>query len=351
MHNRIDKLREKLHDNEAVLISGYPNIFYYSGFTSEDAYLLISHDICCIVTDSRYTIQAKEQAKGFEVLDIKNGFSKVFSNTNAKYIGFEENVMSVREYKLLRSKLKSGQDLVEMQNLINEQRKIKDLYEIGKIAEAEKIGDSAFEYVLKRIKYGMTEREIALLIEFFMKEQGASALSFDTIAASGKRSAMPHGVATDKVIENGDFLTLDFGCVFEGYCSDMTRTVVVGKADDRQKEIYEIVLRAQTAAIDKISEGVVCSDVDAAARDIIKGAGYGDNFGHGLGHSVGIEIHEAPSFAPKCNEILKNGHVITVEPGIYIDDFGGVRIEDLIAVQNGCAKNLTNSPKELIELK
>lgn len=351
MQNRVEKLCEKLHDNEAALVSGYPNIFYYSGFTSEDAYLLISHDTRIIVTDSRYTIQAKEQAKGFEVMDIKNGFHKVFAKTQAKYIGFEESVMSVREYKRLRSKLRSGQDLVEMQSLMNEQRKIKDNEELRKISEAEKIGDLAFEYVLKRIKTGMTEREIALLIEFFMKEQGASALSFDTIVASGKRSAMPHGVATDKVIESGDFVTLDFGCVVEGYCSDMTRTVVVGKADEKQKEIYNTVLDAQTAAINKIAEGVICSEVDAAARDIIKDAGYGDNFGHGLGHSVGIEIHEAPSFAPKCSEPLKNGNVITVEPGIYIDGFGGVRIEDLIAVQNGKAVNLTRSPKELIELK
>ncbi len=351
MHNRIDKLREKLHDNEAVLISGYPNIFYYSGFTSEDAYLLISHDICCIITDSRYIIQAKEQAKGFVVMDIKNGFNKVFSQTNAKYIGYEENIMSVHEYKRLRAKLRTNQDLVEMQNIINEQRKIKDADEIKKIAEAEKIGDAAFEYVLKEIRAGKTEREIALMIEFFMKKQGASALSFDTIAASGKRSAMPHGVATDKVIDKGDFLTLDFGCVFEGYCSDMTRTVVVGKADEHQKEIYNIVLHAQTAAIDAIQEGVKCSAIDAIARDIIKNAGYGDNFGHGLGHSVGIEIHESPSFAPKCGETVKNGYVMSVEPGIYIDGFGGVRIEDLISIENGQTVNLTHSPKELIELK
>ena len=213
MHNRVDKLCEKLHDNEAVLISGYPNIFYYSGFTSEDAYLLISHDTRIIVTDSRYTIQAKEQAKGFDLIDIKDGFEKIFSKTNAKYIGYEENVMSVREYKRLRTNLRANQDFVEMQNIINEQRKIKDAGEIKKIAEAEKIGDAAFSYVLKEIRAGKTEREIALLIEFFMKKQGASALSFDTIAASGKRSAMPHGVATNKLIENGDFLTLDFGCI------------------------------------------------------------------------------------------------------------------------------------------
>lgn len=350
MQFRVDRLCEKLHDNEAVLISGYPNIFYYSGFTSEDAYLLISHDCRYLITDSRYTIQAKEQAKGFNVLDIKNGFRDVFSRTQAKYIGFEENIMSVREYKGLRSKMKSNQDLIEMQTLINEPRKIKDNSEIKKIAEAEKIGDAAFAYVLKKIKAGITEREIALQLEFFMKQHGAAKLSFDTIAASGKRSAMPHGIATEKIIENGDFLTLDFGCVFEGYCSDMTRTVVVGQASSRQKEIYDIVLKAQKAAIAEIKEDTACSAVDAAARGIISDAGYGDNFGHGLGHSVGIEIHETPSFSPKSNEILKNGNVITVEPGIYIDGFGGVRIEDLIAVQDGTAINLTHSPKELIEL-
>lgn len=350
MQSRIDKLCEKMHDNEAVFISSYPNIFYYSGFTSEDAYLLISHRGKYIITDSRYTIQAREQAKGFEVIDIANGFEKIFSRIDEKYIGFEESYMSVAENKRIRAKLKDGQDFVEMQNLINKPREIKDECEIKKIAEAEKIGDMAFEYILGRIKEGVTEREIAFDLEFFMKKQGATALSFDTISASGIRSAMPHGIATDKKIENGDFLTLDFGCVFEGYCSDMTRTVVVGKANDKQKEIYNTVLKAQTTAIDAIKAGMKCSEVDGVARKIITAAGYGENFGHSLGHSVGIEIHENPSFSPKSNAVVQNGNVITVEPGIYIDGFGGVRIEDLIVVQNGKAVNLTSSPKELIEI-
>lgn len=350
MQSRIDKLCEKMHDNEAVFISSYPNIFYYSGFTSEDAYLLISHRGKYIITDSRYTIQAREQAKGFEVIDIANGFEKIFSRIDEKYIGFEESYMSVGENKRIRAKLKGGQDFVEMQNLINKPREIKDECEIKKIAEAEKIGDMAFEYILGRIKEGVTEREIAFDLEFFMKKQGATALSFDTISASGIRSAMPHGIATDKKIENGDFLTLDFGCVFEGYCSDMTRTVVVGKANDKQKEIYNTVLKAQTTAIDAIKAGMKCSEVDGVARKIITAAGYGENFGHSLGHSVGIEIHENPSFSPKSNAVVQNGNVITVEPGIYIDGFGGVRIEDLIVVQNGKAVNLTSSPKELIEI-
>ncbi|MCD8180345.1 MAG: aminopeptidase P family protein [Firmicutes bacterium] len=350
MQSRIDKLCEKLHGNEAVLISSYPNIFYYSGFTSGDAYLLISHSGRYILTDSRYTLQAREQTKGFEVLDIKDGFERMFAKTSAKYIGFEENYMSVKEMRRLRTKLCDNQDFVEMQKTINEPRRIKSADEIKRIAEAEKIGDEAFKYILGKIKAGKTEREIALELEFFMKKQGASALSFDTIAASGKRSAMPHGVATGKELENGDFLTLDFGCVFEGYCSDMTRTVVIGKASDKQREIYDIVLSAQNAALNTIKSGIPCYTVDAAARDIIKDAGYGDNFGHSLGHSVGIEIHENPSFSPKSDDIIKDGNVITVEPGIYIDGFGGVRIEDLIAVRNGEAVNLTSSPKQLIEI-
>lgn len=350
MQSRIDKLCEGLQDNEAVLITGYPNVFYYSGFTSEDAYLLISHDLRYIITDSRYTIQAKQQAKGFEVYDVKNGIENVFSKFKEKYIGFEENDLSVYRYKFLREKMTSYQDFVEMQKLINRQRIIKDDKEINIISQAEKIGDDAFEYILNRIKPGKTEREIALELEIFMKKKGASALSFDTIVASGVRSAMPHGVATDKIIENGDFITLDFGCVFEGYCSDMTRTVVVGKASDRQKEIYNIVLSAQKNAIEKISPQISCSEIDAVARNIITEAGYGENFGHGLGHSVGIEIHENPAFSPKSKDIVQNGHVITVEPGIYIDGFGGVRIEDLIAVVDDKVVNLTSSPKVLIEI-
>lgn len=350
MQSRVDKLRRELSDNEAVLISSYPNIFYYSAFTSEDAYLLISRDAKYLITDSRYTIQAQEQSPDFEIINIGEGFDKIFSKIKANYIGYEEGAMTVKEHKHLKSKIGNNQALVGKQKFINKPRRIKDTVEIEKIARAEKIGDEAFEYVLDTIRPGVRERDIALEIEFYMKKHGASALSFDTIVASGKRSAMPHGVASDKIIEKGDFVTLDFGCVYEGYCSDMTRTVVVGKADAAQRKIYETVLKAQNAAILAIEEGEPCSKIDKVARDIISDAGYGNNFGHGLGHSVGIEIHENPTFSPKCETKIQNGHVITVEPGIYVENFGGARIEDLIVVENGKARNLTHSPKELIEL-
>lgn len=350
MQSRIDKLRALLNDDEAVIISGYPNIFYYSGFTSGDAYLIISHDKQILITDSRYTIQAKEQAENFEIYDIKSGFENIFKKLKETRIGYEEDKMTVGEYKKIWRKLAPNQDYIRLQKTVDTPRRVKDADEIKKIAEAEKIGDMAFEYILPRIKAGRTELEIALELEFFMKKQGASSLSFETIAASGKRSAMPHGAASGKVLEKGDFITLDFGCVFEGYCSDMTRTVVLGQPSEKQKEIYNIVLSAQKAAIDEIAKGKRCDAVDNAARQIITDAGYGENFGHGLGHSVGIEIHEMPSFSPKCHDILEDGEVITVEPGIYIEDFGGVRIEDLIVVDGEKAKNLTSSPKELIIL-
>ena len=349
MKQRIDKLRALIKDDEAVFISSYPNIFYYSGFMSEDGYLLISHEKLLLITDSRYTIQAKEQASSFEIIDIKSGWEKIFENIGCNYIGYEEEHLTVKQYNSLKEKL-NGKELIPMQSEINSLRKIKDKREIEKISTAEKIGDEAFSYILEKIKCGKSEIEIALELEFFMKKNGASALSFETIAASGVRSAMPHGRASDKTIENGDFLTLDFGCVYEGYCSDMTRTVVVGKANDRQKEIYSTVLKAQTAAISTLCAGKKCNEVDAVAREIIAAAGFGENFGHGLGHSVGIEIHEAPSLSPKCDEIICAGNVLTVEPGIYIEGFGGVRIEDLIAVTDDGIINMTSSPKQLIEL-
>ena len=349
MLSRIDKLVKGLEDDRAVLISGYPNIFYYSGFTSEDAYLLISKDMRLIITDSRYTIQAKEQAKDFDVIDISEGWEKIFGNVHKEKICFEEEKMTVGEYEKLKEAA-SGKVFFKAQSMIDEPRRVKDETELGIIADAERIGDEAFSHILGFVRTGMTEREVALELETYMKKNGASDLSFTTIAASGARSAMPHGTATDKVIENGDFLTLDFGCVYKGYCSDMTRTVVIGKASARQREVYDIVLKAQERAINGIYMGIPCAEADAIARHVIEEAGYGKNFGHALGHSVGIEIHERPNFSPKSKDVLEEGNVLSVEPGIYIDGFGGVRIEDLIAVSGGEIKNFTHSPKELIEI-
>lgn len=350
MNKRIEKLRSIINENEVALISSYPNIFYYSGFTSSDAYLLISKDKQILATDSRYFVQAKEQAPDFKIKDISKGLDNVFSSFEQKYIGYEEGSVSVREYRRIRSKTTSNQQLVEMEQQICAPRKTKDEDEIKLIAQAEKIGDMAFSHIIEYIKPGMTERQVALEIEFFMKNHGASALSFDTIVASGVRSAMPHGTASDKVIEKGDIVTMDFGCVYKGYCSDMTRTVVMGKADAKQKEIYDIVLKTQENALQMIKAGEKCNEIDQAAHEYVSVSGYGGCFGHGLGHSVGIEIHEMPSLSKKCQSVLKKGNVVTVEPGIYIENYGGVRIEDLVVVEEDGITNLTHSTKELLEL-
>ena len=234
--------------------------------------------------------------------------------------------------------------------MLEEIRAVKDDTELSAIAMAEKIGDRAFSYILGEIKPGVSEKEIALKLELKMRELGASGLSFDTIVVSGERTSMPHGEPSDKLIENGDFVTMDFGCIFNGYCSDMTRTVAVGSVTDEQRDIYNVVLRAQKTTCDAIKAGMKGSEVDAVARKIISDAGYGECFGHGLGHGVGLEIHEAPTANTRSEEILKPKMLVTIEPGIYIPKKFGVRIEDLSIVTENGIINLTGSEKELIIL-
>ena len=345
---RINRLSALLKDNEAVYITSRANIFYYSGFTSEDAALLITKRQALILTDSRYFVQAKLQAPDFALYDITKGLSGAIETlAGTEQILYEESYLTVERLQKLETAAK-GCRLMPGQKKISSLRQKKDAEEIAKIRAAEALGDAAFSYILDKIRPGVSEIEIALELEFFMRKNGASGLSFETIAASGVRSAMPHGTASEKMIEKGDFLTLDFGCVLDGYCSDMTRTVVIGAPDLRQKEIYETVLLAQETALSKIEPGVACAEIDRAAREIIQNAGYGEHFGHALGHSVGIEIHETPVFSPKSKDILEEGHVITVEPGIYLENFGGVRIEDVVAVCGKKAENLTKSPKNFI---
>ena len=217
--------------------------------------------------------------------------------------------------------------------------------------QAAAIADKGFLHVLDIVKPGMTEKELALELEFFMRKQGASGLSFTTIVASGIRSSMPHGVASDKVIEKNDMLTLDFGCMYNGYCSDMTRTFVVGTADERQKELYNIVLETQLKVLEAIKPGAHCKEIDALSREIIGGYGYGEFYGHGLGHGVGLEIHELPVLNGTSEFVLEENMVVTDEPGIYLPDFGGVRIEDTVLVTKDGYDLISRSTKEFIEIK
>ncbi len=344
---RIEALRKSTSEFDAFFITSKENIFYYSGFTSEDAYLVITHARGVLITDSRYTIQARSQAQGFEIYDISEGLGSILRRLNFEKMGYEENSLTKGGFDALKQAVPYV-ELAPAGEIISRQRQIKTPKEIEKIKCAEELGDAAFSHILKKLGAGVSENEIAFELEFFMRKNGASGLSFETIVASGVRSAMPHGTASEKIIESGDFVTMDFGCILDGYCSDMTRTVVIGNASSRQREIYDVVLKAQVAALEFIKEGVACADVDKIARQVIKDAGYEKFFAHSLGHGVGLKIHEAPNFSPKSKQNVCIGNVITVEPGIYIDGFGGVRIEDIVAITHENVQNLTKSEKELI---
>lgn len=338
---------------DGVLISNVSNMRYLSGFSGGTGYLLITHNMAVIFTDSRYTIQAKEESDTFTVVELQNSYSdhivEWLEKEQVQILGYEGGAMYVTDYLEWEKKF-PVKELRDIGTKIDFLRSIKTAEEIKKLEEAESIGDKAFSKVLDIIKPGMTELEVAAHLEFWMKQYGAEGLSFDTIAASGVNSAKPHAVPGRKIIEKGDLLTMDFGCVYEGYCSDMTRTVVIGKATAKQKEIYQLVLEAQLAALDFIQSGKRGWEVDKTARDIITKAGYGENFGHGLGHSVGLYIHEEPRLSKKEETVLAENMAVTVEPGIYIENFGGVRIEDLVIVTKDGCKNLTHSSKEFIEI-
>jgi Xaa-Pro aminopeptidase len=353
MNKRLQNLRNlmKKRDIEAFVIYKFVNVTYITGFTGDDSVALVTHDKAIFITDGRYTEQAQKEVKDFEVIEHKTGIKEVLKEyiktLGIKKLAFEESI-SYGQYRELKEFLEI--ELIPQANLVETLRMVKDEEEIENIKKAQNITDKAFEYLLNFIKVGMTEKEVALELEYFMKKQGAEDLSFDTIVASGKRSSLPHGKASEKVIEKGDFVTIDFGCKVNGYCSDMTRTIVMGKANEKQKEIYNIVLEAQQKAIANLKAGLTSKEADLLARSVIEEKGYGKYFSHSLGHGVGLEVHEAPSLSFKKEEILKEGAIVTVEPGIYIPYFGGVRIEDMVLLKEDGVINLTKSSKYLIEL-
>lgn len=338
---------------EGLLISNGNNIRYVSGFAGDTGYLYISEKRHAIITDFRYTYQAEKEAVGYEIITIGDGgyeeiIEELLRSDNINRLGFESKDMLYSRYKELKDKLRV--ELIPINDEVTSLRRIKTPQELEYIKKAEAIGDKVFEEILTYIKPGMTELMIAARIEYLLKLYGGQRTSFAAIVASGVNSSMPHAVPSQKKVEVGDFVTMDFGCVYEGYCSDMTRTIVIGKASDRQKEIYNLVLKAQLAALELIRAGLKGRDVDKVARDIIYNGGFDGSFGHGLGHSVGLFIHENPRLSPSEEDILEPGMAITVEPGIYVRGFGGVRIEDLVAITENGYENYTHSVKSLIEL-
>ncbi len=350
--NRLKEFMRKENIDAAVVSEPY-NIRYLSGFSGGEGCLYISESRQCMIVDSRYTLWAKSECTDTEVVTVQESFysvaGRMIKEDNAKTVALEGNYLTYNEFLAFKENMPVC-NIISIGDDFNNLRAVKDDYEIAMIEKAESIGDSAFDYILGELKPKMTEKDVAIKLEMYMRNNGAEALSFPVIAASGLNSASPHAVPSDKELEYGDFLTMDFGCVYNGYCSDMTRTVVIGKADSLQKKIYELVLSAQNAAIDGICEGMTGAQADMLARNVISDAGYGNNFGHGLGHSVGLYIHESPRLSRTETEVLKPGMVVTVEPGIYIEGMFGVRIEDLVVVRNDGVYNLTHSDKKLIEL-
>jgi Xaa-Pro aminopeptidase len=355
MEKRLAKLREKLASSnlDAAFLYSKENRRYISGFTGSTGYIIVTADKAYFVTDFRYRDQAQNQCKGFDVIihgsSLINQLKETISNTKIKNIGIEENFMTVAFYDNLKSNLENV-ELLPLKGIMDDLRLYKDADEIENIAVAASIADAAFTHILGFIKPGKTEIEVAVELEYFCKQNGATEMSFESIVASGVRSSLPHGIFTEKIINNGEFLTLDFGCVYNGYCSDMTRTVFVGKADEKQKNIYNTVLEAQEKALEQIKPGMLGKEVDKIARDIITAAGFGENFGHGLGHGVGLAVHEEPRLSPLGERVLETNMVVTDEPGIYIAEYGGVRIEDLVLVTERGNRVLSKSPKHLIEL-
>ena len=342
---------------EAALITSPQNQFYLSHFPFEDGFLLVFPEVAYLLTDFRYLEAATKACSGeFEVLSPETGaFSEIgkrMTAHGATALLVEENHLTLAMQARLAERFPALQTVTGASAILKTLREFKDEQEIAAINAAQQITDAAFTHILDFIRKDRTEREIALELDFFMRKNGAEAAAFQTIAVSGTASALPHGVPRDCPLENG-FLTMDFGARYGGYCADMTRTVMIGRADAEQKRLYETVLQAQKAALAVIGGGQGCAAMDKVARDIIHGAGYVGCFGHSLGHGVGIDVHEAPSVSGRASAsaLLMPGHVVSCEPGIYLMGKYGCRIEDLIAVnEDGSIRNFTRSEKELIEI-
>lgn len=355
VEERLRKFREQLSQKglDGALVIKRENYIYLSGFTGTSAYLIITQEHAVLLTDFRYVEQAAAQAPLYEVVQYQgtliSAMNEVLTTRRVERLGFEEASITFEKYNEYVSNL-SIKEFLPLEGMIEKLRMFKDQFELEILKKAVQIADDAFTHILPYIKPGVAEIEIAAEMEFFMKKAGATGASFETIVASGNRSSMPHGVASEKKLEIGDSITIDFGAYYQHYCSDMTRTVFLGQPKNNLIKIYQIVLEAQKKSSEGAAAGLLGKEIDFIARDIISKNGFERNFGHGLGHSVGLEIHENPRFSPSGNMKIENGMVITVEPGIYVNGLGGVRIEDIILINDDKPITLTQSTKEMIIL-
>ncbi len=342
---------------DSALIISNENRRYFTGFVSSLGYLLITRKEAYLLVDFRYAEAAKKKAKNCQVVTFRNlseSLGKLITELSLHDMMLEGSAFTLNTTAMIDEIAhKYGATTIktaELDKIIGKMRIIKTAAEVDKMRQAQQITEDAFEETLKMVKVGVTEKEIALELEYQMRQMGADDVSFDLITIAGKKTSMPHGVPGDEEVQNGDFVLFDIGATVGGYHSDMTRTIALGGVDNEQMRVYNTVLQAQQNALDMVREGVRCGQVDEAARSYIDQAGFQGCFGHSTGHGVGLEIHEAPTVSPKNDFVLRSGMVITVEPGIYIPDKFGVRIEDMVVVTNDGCINLATQTKELIVL-
>ncbi len=351
---RLERLRARLDEEEldALLVSNGVNRQYLSGFIGSAGYLFISREAAILAVDFRYTEQAAQQAPNFRVdrigskLDWLPGLCEEFG---IETLGFEADHVTVAQFQRFKKSFEEENTKAVLEataGLALELRAVKDAAEMDLLSRAIRIGDEAFDEVSSCIEVGMTEEEVAERIERAVRARGAESISFDTIVAAGPNAARPHHRAGQTRIQAGEPVVIDMGARYMGYCSDLTRTIVLGEAGDKLRRVYDIVLAAQLAAIEMVEAGMTGKETDALAREVIKEAGHGDDFGHSLGHGVGLEVHESPGVGPTSKGELRDGMVFTIEPGIYLSGWGGVRIEDVVVLENGRARILSKARKE-----
>ena len=357
MSVKLNNLRQKFDQDDlgldAILISSPENRRYMSGFTGSAGWLLISRDDATLATDFRYVEQAGKQAPDFRIHRTAPGlgwFPEWTAEHNVKRIGFESDDVTISLHNAFRkaadeSETTNHPELIPTSGIVEQLRVYKDADELALLAKAIEIADEAIDEVAPRIEPGITEEGVAWELEKAMRERGAEMISFDTIVGAGANGALPHHRADDTVIKPNDAIVIDMGAKYEGYCSDLTRTIFVGEPDAKFRRIYDIVLQAQLAAEERVRAGMTGEEADAIARDIIAEAGHGDDFGHSLGHGVGLAVHEFPRLGPRADDTLQDGMVFTIEPGIYLPGWGGVRIEDIVVMENGRARVISKAKK------
>jgi Xaa-Pro aminopeptidase len=355
---RVERLRARFEPSEidALLVTRLPNVTYLTGFTGSAALVLVGPDEVVFVTDGRYAEQAAEQLAAAGVaarieVRVSQATQRDAMREAARWyarLGLEAHGVTWAQQRAFAGEWFPDAELVATEHLVEDQRRVKEPAEVARIQAACTIADDALAVVAPRLAEGPTEREVALWLELEMRDRGAARTSFDSIVASGPNGAKPHARPSARAIEPGEPVVIDFGCVVDGYCSDMTRTLSVGDPGPDARRVYEVVREAQQHGRDAVSAGVDCARVDKACRDVISGAGWGDAFVHGTGHGVGLEIHEAPRVAATARDTLARGYVVTVEPGVYLPGMGGVRIEDTVVVTDDRADVLTRFPKDLL---